>query len=347
MQASADDILPPLLADPFAPTPLLHAALTPAARKRRRTTAAPSQPEPPADPAVAAAATAAAAAAAAADLAPLAAAAAAAPSTAPLAAETLAALQALRRPLRDASLSEETRAARCANGLQALLALTEPAAMAAACETVGFGALPDEAVLCACQAVAQPDISGRAAAAFVASVLRPRLAALEAQATRTLFSALLCLLQQHARALLDELIVPTLWHAGGALTAGQAEVLARLLKELPLPLLGRALSSFLQGEHGLVSGWSEAQVALLQAVLTRKPPLDAACANELVLQCDANVDALSKSLKFANLVSTLVRLHGAALRPHLPSVRRVAERLNTFMKKTILQALTKLEDAAA
>lgn len=256
--------------------------------------------------------------------------------------DTMTILQTLRRPLADASLSEEMRGERCARGLQELLSL-DPSMMATACEIVGFGALPDTAVLCACQAIAKPDVSGRAAAAFIGAVLRPRLAALAEQATRTLFAAMLCLLQPHARPLLEELIAPTLWHQGGALSAGQAEVLGRLLRELPEALLGHALRRFLEGDHGQPAGWSEAQVGLLQASLARKPMLEAATVSELIVQCDANVDTMRKSLKFANLMSTLVRAHGPLLRPHLPSVRRIAERLETFMKKGVLQAVAKLE----
>ena len=160
-----------------------------------------------------------------------------------------------RKPLRDAALSEEARAAKCERGLRALLAVSAPAAMSAAWEAVEFGALPDEAVLCACQAVSKPDVSGRAAAAFVAAVLRPRLACSESAASRILVSALLSLQLQHAKPMLEELIVPTLWHANGALSAGQAEVLKRLLNELPEALLPRVLSAFLAGEGGQPQAW--------------------------------------------------------------------------------------------
>lgn len=326
-----------LVADPFAPTPFLAAAFAlPRASKRRRTTTA--------DPPAASSLPTQEEAHASAD-----APAAAEPEVAPqhLAPELLAKMQALRKPLRDAGLSEEARTAKCEHGLHALFAITESAAMGAACEAVGFSELADEAMLCACVAASKPDVSGRAAAAFVAAVLQPRLTSLSEQASRSLFSALLALQPTHAKVLLDELIMPTLWHTGGALSAGQAEVLTRLLKELPEALLLRALHAFLDGHQGEPQAWSESQVALLQALLARKPPLDAPATAELLVQCDANVDALRKSLKFANLVSTIVRMHAAAVRPHLSSVRRVAERLDTFMRKSILQALQKLEDAAA
>ena len=61
------------------------------------------------------------------------------------------------------------------------------------------------------------------------------------------------------------------------------------------------------------------------------------------MQADANADALRKSLKFSSLLSTLVKTHGPQMRPHLSALRRVVERLDTFMRKSILAAVDKLE----
>ena len=69
---------------------------------------------------------------------------------------------------------------------------------------------------------------------------------------------------------------------------------------------------------------------------------EARCLAALLVQADANVDGLRKSLKFSNLLNTLVRSYGSHLRPHIPAVRHVAERLETFMKKNILAAVAKL-----
>jgi hypothetical protein len=263
-----------------------------------------------------------------------------------LSSEALTALTALRKPLGDSTLSEDARSSRCANGMQVLLSFTDGASMRAACDAIDADGFTDEAILCACQAAAQPDVSGRAAACFIGAALRPRLAALTQPASRTLFAALLALMRAHARALLDELLLPTMWLHSGELSPGQVEVLSRLLKELPENLLAGALTAFLGGEAGVPTAWSEAQVALMQAALARRPTLDAACVGDFLMHADANVDALRKSLKFSSLVSTFVKTHGSMLRPHLPAVRRVAERLDTFMRKSTLAAIAKLEAEA-
>jgi len=266
-----------------------------------------------------------------------------APEPVLLPAESLTMLAALRGVLRDSKLSEEARCSRAALGLQLLLSLADEDAMRAACMVLDAPSLSDEALLCACQAASQPDVSGRSAAAFVRVALLPRLQALDQPASRTLFAALLCMMKQHARVLLDELVVPAMWSRAGELTAAQAEALQRLVREAPAPLLGRALAAFLRGEGGEPTRWTEPQAALLQTLLSRAPPLEPGCVAELLLQADAYVEALRKSLKFANLLNTLVRSHGAQLLAHIPAVRRVAERLDSFMKKTILAAIAKLD----
>ena len=106
----------------------------------------------------------------------------------------------------DCALALEARAAKCAAGLAALLSQPAPAGVAAACSLVGFDALPDEAVLCACQAAARPEVGGRAAAAFVAAVLRPRLGATPARMSLADGAGTFSLLADAARPLTEEAI---------------------------------------------------------------------------------------------------------------------------------------------
>ena len=277
----------------------------------------------------------------------------AAPEPASLPDDLVQLLRSLVRPLRDETLSVEARAARCVAGLERMLALGTEAEMRAACVALEAAALTDDGMLTACHAATRPDVSARSAAAFASEAVLPRLRGLSAPASRTLFAALLALLAQHPRAVVDRLVLPLMWGggaaeeaaAGGTLTASQSEVLSRLLKELPLPLLSQLLDDFLAGEGGDPTPWTEPQAQLLQVVLARKPALEPASVSALVLQADANLDGLRASPKFANLVFTLVKSHGAALRPHLPAMRRLSERLVGLLRKTTLAALTKLEAA--
>ncbi len=140
-----------------------------------------------------------------------------------------------------------------------------------------------------------------------------------------------------------------MWRGGGdgaPLGAPQTEALGRLLKEMAPAVVGEAVGRFLRGERGEPPRWHEPTASLLQLVVARKDAtLDAPAVGALAQQADANADALGGSPKFASLLFTLVRSHGASLRAHLPAVRRAAERVEGFMRKTTLAALAKLEQA--
>ena len=55
------------------------------------------------------------------------------------------------------------------------------------------------------------------------------------------------------------------------------------------------------------------------------------------------VDSLRKSLKFSNFIFTLIRSYSELIGPHLALARAVVEQLDTFMKKTALAAIARLE----
>ena len=155
-----------------------------------------------------------------------------------------------------------------------------------------------------------------------------------------LFGALLGMMRVHGKAILAEVVVPTLCRA--ELSAGQLEALQRLLKEAPADGLGTALGAYLAADGGVPASWSDAQASVLQTLLARKPALDERTLADLVLHIDANGHAGAKSLKFANLLNTVVRGYAQQLRPHVAILQRVADTLETFMKKGILAALGKL-----
>lgn len=60
-------------------------------------------------------------------------------------------------------------------------------------------------------------------------------------------------------------------------------------------------------------------------------------------QADAQVDVLRKSLKFGNLLFTFVRSYSAELLPHILSLRRTVEKLETFLRKSTLAAIERME----
>ena len=138
-------------------------------------------------------------------------------------------------------------------------------------------------------------------------------------------------------------MLPVLWSGGGSLNGSQSELLSRLIKELPLPLLATLVATFTLGEGGHPSGWTNAQLAVIQGALSRRPELDGETIDALVQQADANIDGMAKSLKFSNLLFTLVKSYSAELLPQLPLVRRTVEKLETFLRKSALAVIERLE----
>ena len=240
----------------------------------------------------------------------------------------------------------------------------------AAFEAVGLAEAPEPALTIVTPHFAAAECSGRAAARFVGAVLLPRVRALVKPASRALFHVALSLIAHHPRALGDELLLPLMWlpamnaTGGGAVASRgatpQAEAAGRLLKEMPAAELSRLLGLFLRGEGGQggqggeggqqggqPSAWSEAQVELLEKVLSQRPVLPAEELHELLQQADANVDALRASVKFGQLLLTLARGYGSQLDRHqLSLAKRVTEQLEkAFVKKPALAALAKQEAA--
>ena len=237
----------------------------------------------------------------------------------------------------------------------------------AAFDAVGLAEAPEPALTIVTPHFAAAECSGRAAARFVGAVLLPRVRALVKPASRALFHVALSLIAHHPRALGDELLLPLMWlpamnaAAGGAAASRgatpQAEAAGRLLKEMPAAELSRLLGLFLRGgggqggqggqQGGQLSAWSEAQVELLEKVLSQRPVLPAEELHELLQQADANVDALRASVKFGQLLLTLARGYGGQLDRHqLSLAKRVTEQLEkAFVKKPALAALAKQEAA--
>tara|TARA_B110001452_G_scaffold218048_1_gene189735 strand:+ start:1957 stop:3063 length:1107 start_codon:yes stop_codon:yes gene_type:complete len=274
-------------------------------------------------------------------------------------------LTALGRELRAGTASaaqavqaDEALALRCAPHLQTMVGCCATVEGArAACAAIGLDELPEAALAVVVTHFAAAECSGRAAAHFVRAALLPRVRGLTKPASRALFHVLQSLTKHHPRALGDELLLPLLWSptAGGAASVGarqatpQAEAAGRLLKELPTAELGRLTASFLRGEGARPAAWGEAQVELLEKILSQKPVLSAEQLSALLQQADANVHGLRASVKFGQLLLTVARSYGAQLDQHrLSLARRVTEQLEkAFVKKPALAALAKQEAALA
>uniref|UniRef100_A0A7S0L5G1 Fanconi Anaemia group E protein C-terminal domain-containing protein n=1 Tax=Coccolithus braarudii TaxID=221442 RepID=A0A7S0L5G1_9EUKA len=255
--------------------------------------------------------------------------------------ETLLSLGGL---LADTGRTEEERVALAAAPILQLMewcsGSTERAS--AALGVLRVDELPEGGLVLLAKSFGAAECPGHASALFARAAVLPRLRALVSPASRALFNSISALAAQQPSMVLDELLMPLLWTADGELSAAQSELLGRLAKELPKPAVGRLVEAFARGEASEPQAWSEAQVAVVQGALALRPSISPETVRQLLQQADANVDTLRKSLKFSNLLFTLVRSYGDQLGPHVTLARAVAEQLETFMRKTTLSALARL-----
>lgn len=142
----------------------------------------------------------------------------------------------------------------------------------------------------------------------------------------------------------QKVMLPLLWSGDGALNSSQAELLTRLIKGSHLQHLTALITAIVRADDRSPACWTESQLIVIQAILSRRPGIDAATILALFQQCDAQVDVLRRSLKFSNMVFTLIRLyHAEILLPHLPLVRRTVEKLETFLRKSALTIIDDIE----
>ena len=82
--------------------------------------------------------------------------------------------------------------------------------------------------------------------------------------------------------------------------------------------------------------WQDAEAVTLTEELGREM-------RALVQHLDANIDAMKANLKFSTLVSNLARSYGSQLSAHLAPLRRLVEKLETFLRKSALAVIERLE----
>eukprot|EP01018_Ginkgo_biloba_P005815 Gb_19011 [translate_table: standard] len=192
---------------------------------------------------------------------------------------------------------------------------------------------------------------------ILCSVILPKLLALKEPASRVLVTAVLQAAKAHQRATVDALLFPLILRKKG-LNVAVCEVLNRIIKDC---LNADHISSFCQKllfevdhrksviclpchqseiSHCLV--WTEPVFTLLQNILNQQVPLPLEAIEKLVLALDDVAEEFSKSLKFGNFLLCLVNKYGSLLKHYKASLRRIAERTNTFMTKSVLTKLASL-----
>ena len=216
-----------------------------------------------------------------------------------------------------------------------------------ALQLVGCDQASDAALHVLADSFSQQGCVAHAASCFARFALFPRLLKLHQPASRPLVNALLALRSHQASALLNQVMLPLFWSFSdldSEKVNARVEVLGRVVKGLPQYKLPLFVHGALLGQGERTCVWTESQATVLQLVLACRPILNDECVLTILQQADANAGALRRSLKFSNLVFTLVRVYGPQLTPHVGAARSLAAQLDTFMRKTALAAVNKITE---
>lgn len=92
--------------------------------------------------------------------------------------------------------------------------------------------------------------------------------------------------------------------------------------------------------------WTEFTVKIVESVLSSRPALDLASEPEatslFISAAEDSAASLSKSLKFSQLLFAFVSKHPKAASPHKAALLQLCETLDTFLKKSIRNKLSKM-----
>ena len=168
------------------------------------------------------------------------------------------------------------------------------------------------------------------------------LVALQQAASRNVLAVVVAFAQKHTKAFVEGVMIKQF--NATSLMRPQCDLIVKVVKNFEKETLQYFLEKLLQSEVDSRSVWSEDMILLLSTVLERKMDLDVSIFEQFVNWIQSQSLPLASSLKFAKLVLTIINKYGSLVKTRLPSFRQILEENNTFLKKSGLTALRKLED---
>ena len=169
------------------------------------------------------------------------------------------------------------------------------------------------------------------------------LVALQQAASRNLLAVVTAFAQKHAKAFVVGIMVKQF--NATSLMRPQCDLIVKVVKNFEKETLQYFLEKLVQSnEADSHLFWNEDMILLLSTVLERKLDLDVSIFEKFVNWLQSQSLPLANSLKFAKLVLTIINKYGPLVKTRLPTVKQILEENNTFLKKSGLTALKKLED---
>ena len=159
--------------------------------------------------------------------------------------------------------------------------------------------------------------------------------------SRNLVAGVAAFAQKHPKAFVDGIMVkqfdPT------CLQWPQCDLILKVVKKFEKDTLQYFVERLFQSREDFQE-WNEQMVLLLSEVLGRRLDLNASIFANFVDCLQFQSLPLASSLKFAKFLLTVISKYGPLVKPSLASFRQILEENNTFLKKSGLTALKKLED---
>eukprot|EP00249_Psilotum_nudum_P022425 c28513_g1_i1 orf=280-1767(-) len=191
---------------------------------------------------------------------------------------------------------------------------------------------------------------------IISYVLLPKLISLEQLASRILVTAIFQASEVHPRAVVDALLLPLIL-CKPVPNSAQCEVINRVVKECLSPdhTLSLCQKAFLQNKRQKLHfaipppcdedyllrtlAWSEPVLTLVQNLFSKIISLDEETLGEVLDALQEIACEFAVSLKFSNLLLTLITKHGQSLVHYKFLLKRVVEKTNTFMTRSALAKL--------
>lgn len=208
------------------------------------------------------------------------------------------------------------------------------------CKFVKFDSMTDESIELSCQHICtiSDAISYGNTVVFLQSVLGNRIKHLSQNASRKLVGAITQTAHVFPKQLTEAVLLPSMMLS--ELSPGQTELISRVVKET----FSNSTRGFLM--HILLQNGIEINDSKLQVLQTL---LECGCdfmgqdMTKLVAVLNASSGAMTKNLKFSKLLLAVVTEYGDLVKRNLSELEAVLDKHNTFMKKKILAALSKLK----
>ena len=188
----------------------------------------------------------------------------------------------------------------------------------------------------------EKECSFQATVAFAAHCIGVWLGSLQQAGSRNLLAAVTAFVQQHPKAFVDGVMVKQF--NATSLLWPQYDLFVKVVKNFERETLQYFIEKMVKSNEGdSFSVWNEHMILVLSAVLEKRLELDVSIFEKFANWLQFQSLPLASSLKFAKLVLTLISKYASLVKPRLATFKQILEENNTFLKKSGLTTLKKLE----